>query len=173
MHTDSSKLGLISAWGSIGNSTIRKTYPTLHFRIMLVPMFFHFWGLISPSSNLLRPSSIIIAKDRGEISPKIIVMDPRTLLNISRVSGSINLVNIWYAGALFEISSKILFWFTQFLFKIYVHVSKDSYIESGTKSEIRIIVKWTKIGFGHVIMNFEGKLSEQKFNFPSKSITWE
>ena len=43
----------------------------------------------------------------------------------------------------------------------------------GPKLEIQNIEKWTKIRFGHVILNFEEKLSGPKSDFRSKSITWE
>ena len=47
------------------------------------------------------------------------------------------------------------------------------YSESGPKSEIRTIKKWTKIGFEHVIINFDEKLGGPKSNFRSKFIMWE
>ena len=49
----------------------------------------------------------------------------------------------------------------------------DSYFESGAKSEFRTIEKWSKIGIGHVITNFEEKLSGVKSDFRTTSITWK
>ena len=45
-------------------------------------------------------------------------------------------------------------------------------IEIGAKSEIRSIEKWSNIGFEHVIINCEYKLSGAKSDFRKKSITW-